>query len=116
MASYEVGIDAKAVLVSSGTGSVQVQGMSRSFKIPAGKAMRFELAANAAPGQFGAGVRNISSGAAVVVRAAITAGGALGVGLPIALSASEDDAEEVCQRVKSQISPSSAGSSVNCSL
>lgn len=114
LALYEVAIAGDAVLVSARTGSVQVVGSNKSFEVPAGKAMKFELAANTAPGRVGAGAHNITPETAVVIAVAASAGIALGVALPIALSQSEDDAQEICERIKKQISPSFAGGNINC--
>jgi len=105
VASYEVAIDGGAILVASREGTVEVQGTNQSFVVPAGKTMKFELAANTAPGPIGAGAHNISPGVAAVIAIAAS----LGFSIPFTIWAAddaEDDArEDACNLIKSQVSP-----------
>lgn len=115
LGSYEVAIDSNSIVVASHEGNVQVQGANKSFEVPAGKVMRFELAANTSLGRVGVGARNITPGVSAAIGAAVGGGIALTLYL-IERSQREDDDEEVCQRIKSQISPSSAGAGIDCSF
>jgi hypothetical protein len=108
LASYEVAIDGGAILVASREGSVEVQGTNESFVVPAGKAMKFELAANTAPGPIGAGAHNISPGVAAVVAIAVSAGVGIPVSFVLADRAEDNAREDACNLIRSQVSPSIA--------
>jgi len=114
LASYEVAIDGGAIFVSSREGSVEVQGTNESFVVPAGKTMKFELAASTAAGPMGAGAHNISPGVAAVVAIGISLGVSIPLAFVLADNAEDDARRDACNLVKSQISPASAGADIVC--
>jgi len=66
-ATYQVTIEGSRVLVTSRQGSLQVQASNRSAVVPSGKAMRFVLAQNTAPGRTGAGANNVNTEALIIL-------------------------------------------------
>lgn len=105
-ARYEVALADNAVLVASAEGAVTVQGINQAMTVPAGKAMRFELAPGLqAPAGAGAGAGIGPAMAAWIGVAA--AGGALAVGWVVANELAKDARREACQQIKSQVSGAS---------
>lgn len=106
MATYEVAIDGKVVVVVSQQGSVEVQGTNRSIMVPSGKAMKFGVVA-APEGSLpvGAGAHNLSPGAALGWALAVSLGVTLAIVLPILLNEIDDAKEEGCQAALNEVSP-----------
>jgi hypothetical protein len=101
-ASYDVAIEGNAVYVATREGSVAVHGMNESFVVPADKTMKFELAANTAPGTAGVGAANLTPGQGAIIALAVS----LGVSIPVTLAIRNelkddiDDAKvEVCEAI-----------------
>lgn len=111
-ASYEVALDGSAILVSALQGSVEVQGTNRSFVVPAGKAMKFELAANSAPGPTGVGAQNMAPGAAAAIAIAVSVGVSVPVAMVYANNKADDARRDACIAAIRAVSPS--GSTASC--
>jgi len=80
-AFFQVTMEKEAVLVTSQQGDLQVQGRNQSFVVPSGKAMRFVLARNVAPGRTGAGANNLNELAIWIV--IVATGAAIGAGFAL---------------------------------
>lgn len=90
-ASYEVAIEGNAVLVASRHGDLDVQGTNRSFVVPSGKIMKFELSTDtSSAADVGRGASNMSPGVAAAVAIAISAG----VSIPVGWAIADDLADE----------------------
>jgi len=101
---YEVAVDGNAVVVSSREGDIEVQGTNRTFVVPSGKAMRFELAQNTALGPTGVGANNLTPAVIIVLVAAI-ATATVTTALAIKYHNDRDDAQEACQALAAAASP-----------
>jgi len=88
-AIYQVTLRDDAVEVLSQEGALEVQGGNRTVAVPSGKAMRFVLAANTAPGRTGVGANNINAEAVIILL--LVAGGAITGGV---IAAQNDKAPE----------------------
>ena len=78
-AVYQVAIEGSVVLVGSQQGSVEVVGANQSVVVPAGKAIKFEVAmTNPLPGPTGVGAHNLAPSAIILI--ALAAAGAAVVG------------------------------------
>ena len=95
-AAYTVTIQEGDVYVQADEGSVEVQGTNKSVVVPAGKAMKFELAAATAPGAVGAGANSLTPGQGVAIALAVSLGVTLGVVWPV-LNNDIDDAEDLAR-------------------
>jgi hypothetical protein len=105
-ATYDVAIENNAVYVRAHDGSVEVNGSNQSFVVPADKAMKFELAANTAPGSVGIGADNITPGQGVVIALAVSLGVTLGVVVPVLLNEIDNAERDACIRAIQAVSPS----------
>jgi hypothetical protein len=109
-ATYDVAIENNAVYVRAHNGSVEVNGRNQSFVVPAEKTMKFELAANTAPGAVGIGADSMTPGQAAAITLAISLGVTLGVVLPILLSEIDDAERDACIRAIQAVSPTASTS------
>ncbi len=80
-ATYQVALRGDSVVVTSHAGPLEVQGPNRTVVVPAGKAMQFVLAANAAPGRTGVGAQNLNEGLVwlVIIAAGAVTGATIAV-------------------------------------
>jgi len=80
-AKYQVAIQADAIVVTSQEGALSVQASNRTLVVPSGKAMKFVLAANVAPGRTGVGSNSLNEAAVgiILVATAIAIGTAVAI-------------------------------------
>jgi len=104
-ATYDVAIENNAVYVRAHSGSVEVNSRNESFVVPAEKTMKFELAANTAPGSAGVGAANLTPGQAAAIVLAISTGVTVGVVTPILLNKIDDAERDACIRATLNASP-----------
>jgi hypothetical protein len=95
-AAYTVTIQEGDVYVQPDEGSVEVRGTNKSVVVPAGKAMKFELAAATAPGPVGAGASSLTPGQGAAIALAVSLGVTLGIVWPV-LANDIDDAEDLAR-------------------
>jgi len=105
-ALYTVTIQEGDVYVQSDEGSLEVQGTNKSVVVPAGKAMKFELAADTAAGRVGAGANSLTPGQAAAIVLAVSVGVTVGVVTPILLNKIDDAERDACIRAIQAVSAS----------
>lgn len=124
--SYEVAISGGAIVVAARQGAVEVSGTNQSMVVPSGKVMKFELTTETlAQTKAGVGSKAIAPGAAAAIAIAVSVGVGVPVGWAVADNLADnarEDAEaasaaalaELCQEIKSGVSPSSAAAGITC--
>ncbi len=102
---YGVALPENAVVVSAEQGAVTVRGTNQSYEVPAGKAIRFEVAPGPqAPAGAGAGA-GMGPGAAAAIGVAISVGVAVPIGWLIADKLADDARREACIEAIKAVSP-----------
>ncbi|MEE8200756.1 MAG: hypothetical protein V3R29_06265, partial [Candidatus Acidoferrales bacterium] len=88
---FQVELVEGGVLVVARRGAVEVEGANRTVRVPAGQAMRFEVAQGRPQGPHAQAALSGGQKAAIVI--AVAAGVATAIAVPLALD--DDDDEEV---------------------